>query len=72
MYSKLRCKKSYQNDIKILELRAKDVNLLLSTIDFQNELLGVENFEQKDMDKLVDFEQDVTKRLENKELLKTL
>jgi len=60
-------KKSYQNDIKILELRAKDVNLLLSTIDFQNELLGVENFEQKDMDKLVDFEQDVTKRLENKE-----
>ncbi len=60
-------KKSYKNDIKILELRAKDVNLLLSTIDFQNELLGVENFEQKDMDKLVDFEQDITKKLENKE-----
>ncbi|PKK92433.1 MAG: hypothetical protein CVV62_00340, partial [Tenericutes bacterium HGW-Tenericutes-7] len=60
-------KKSYQNDIKNLELRAKDVNLLLSTIDFQNELLGVENFEQKDMDLLVDFEQDITKKIENKE-----
>ena len=60
-------KKSYQNNIKDLELRAKDVNLLLSTIDFQNELLGVENFEQKDMDLLVDFEQNILKLLENKE-----
>ncbi|MBU1093872.1 MAG: hypothetical protein KKH01_05370 [Firmicutes bacterium] len=60
-------KKTYKNDIKNLEQRAKEVNLLLSTIDFQNELLGVENFEQKDMDKLVDFEQDVMKKLENKE-----
>ncbi|MFH0766725.1 MAG: hypothetical protein ABH890_02065 [Bacillota bacterium] len=60
-------KKSYQNNIKNLEERAKDVNLLLSTIDFQNELLGVENFEQNDMDKLIDFEQDIVKRLENKE-----
>ncbi|MBN2300773.1 MAG: hypothetical protein JXC31_06285 [Acholeplasmataceae bacterium] len=60
-------KKSYQNNIKNLEQRAKDVNLLLSTIDFQNELLGVENFEQVDMDKLIDFEHDVVKKLENKE-----
>jgi hypothetical protein len=59
--------KSYHNNIKDLELRAKDVNLLLSTIDFQNELLGVENFEQKDMDQLIEFEQEVLKRLENKE-----
>ncbi len=60
-------KKAYKNDIKNLEVRAKEVNLLLSTIDFQNELLGVENFQQKDMDKLIDFELDVMKRLENKE-----
>jgi hypothetical protein len=60
-------KKSYANNVKDLESRAKDVNLLLSAIDFQNELLGVENFEQKDMDKLVEFEQDVLKKLENKE-----
>ncbi|MCR3906151.1 MAG: hypothetical protein NUK62_03890 [Tenericutes bacterium] len=59
--------RSYDNNIKDLENRSKDVNLLLSTIDFQNELLGVENFEQKDMDYLVQFEQDVLKKLENKE-----
>ncbi|MBE0700393.1 MAG: hypothetical protein IH571_01775 [Acholeplasmataceae bacterium] len=60
-------KKSYGNNIKSLEERAKDVNLLLSTIDFQNELLGVENFDQTDLDKLVDFEKNVLKKLENKE-----
>ena len=60
-------KKAYQNNVQDLEKRAKDVNLLLSTIDFQNELLGVENFEQKDMDKLVEFEQFVLEKLEKKE-----
>ena len=60
-------KRSYHNDIKHLESRAKDVNLLLSAIDFQNELLGVENFEQKDMDRLVDFEHQVLKSIESKE-----
>ncbi len=60
-------RKSYQNNVKNLEERAKDVNLLLSTIDFQNELLGVENFEQKDMDKLIDFEQILIKKIQNKE-----
>lgn len=59
--------RAYDNNIKDLENRAKDVNLLLSTIDFQNELLGVENFEQKDMDSLVQFEQDILKKLESKE-----
>lgn len=60
-------KKAYQNNVQDLEKRAKDVNLLLSTIDFQNELLGVENFEQKDMDRLVEFEQSVLEKLEKKE-----
>jgi hypothetical protein len=59
--------KSYQNKIEDLELRSKEVNLLLSAIDFQNELLSVEDFEQKDMEKLVDFEQSLLKKLENKE-----
>ena len=62
-------KKAYQNNVRDLEKRAKDVNLLLSTIDFQNELLGVENFEQKDMDKLVEFEQFVLEKLEKKETI---
>jgi hypothetical protein len=52
-----------------LEKRAKDVNLLLSAIDFQNELLGVENFEQKDMDRLVEFERAVLEKLEKKEIV---
>jgi hypothetical protein len=59
--------KSYQNKIQDLEQRSKEVNLLLSAIDFQNELLSVEDFEQKDMEKLVDFEQNLLKKLENKE-----
>ncbi len=59
--------KIYKNDIQSLEARAKEVNLLLSAIDFQNELLGSENFDQTDMDKLVDFEQQIFKKIENKE-----
>lgn len=59
--------KAYKNNVQDLEKRAKDVNLLLSAIDFQNELLGVENFEQKDMDRLVEFEQAVLDKLEKKE-----
>lgn len=59
--------KSYGNDIEQLEKRAKDVNLLLSTIDFQNEIIGIENYKQEDLDKLVDFEQNVLEKLEKKE-----
>lgn len=59
-------KKSYQNSFEDLEKRAKDVNLLLNTIDFQNELLGLETFDQKDMDILITFEEKVMKLLEEK------
>lgn len=59
--------KNYDNDIKKLENRAKDVNLLLSVIDFQNELLGVDDVEQSDLDKLLDFEKNILKYLENRE-----
>ncbi len=60
-------KNSYQNDVSKLESHAQDVNLLLDTIDFQNELLTAENFEQDDMQKLIDFEKDILKRLEANE-----
>lgn len=60
-------KKTYANDIKALEERSKEVNLLLSTIDFQNELLSVEQFDQSDLDFLADFEREILKKLENKE-----
>lgn len=60
-------KSTYQDDIKALETRAKDVNLLLSTIDFQNELLGVENYDPKDMDQLVQFEEQIFKFIESKQ-----
>jgi hypothetical protein len=59
--------KIYKNDIKGLEARAKEVNLLLSAIDFQNELLGSDHYEQSDMDQLVDFEQQIFKKIEKKE-----
>lgn len=61
--------KSYKNNIKDLENHAKDVNLLLSTIDFQNELMNVEDVEQSDMDKLVEFEQYILNMLEKKETI---
>jgi hypothetical protein len=62
-------KEHYQDDLHALELRSKDVNLLLSTIDFQNELMGIESFEQKDLDKLMDFESDVLDKIKLKEAI---
>jgi Na+/phosphate symporter len=59
--------KPYQNDYKALELRAKDINLLLAAIDFQNELASVDDYDESDMADLIDFEEELTKRLENKE-----
>jgi hypothetical protein len=59
--------KPYKGDIAALEKRAMDVNLLLSAIDFQNELLSVENYDQQDLDYLSDFEKEIAKRLENHE-----
>ncbi len=57
---------SYQNQIEHLEKRADDVNLLLQAIDFQNELLSLENYDQKDMDSLVTFESELQKMIEDK------
>jgi len=59
-------KKTYQNNLEDLDKKSKDVNLLLTTIDFQNELLGLETFDDKDMNVLVSFEEKVKKLLEDK------
>lgn len=59
--------KPYQNEFKALEKRAKEINLLLSAIDFQNELATLEDYDDTDMADLIDFEQEITKKIENKE-----
>jgi hypothetical protein len=59
--------KAYDNDISMLETQAAGVNLLLATIDFQNELLSAGEFDQKDFDMLVAFEKDILNHLEKRE-----
>jgi len=59
--------KPYGNEYKVLEEKAKEINLLLSTIDFQNELASHEMFDQNDMKSLVDFQDELTRMIENKE-----
>jgi len=59
--------KSYQNDIRYLEKRSKDVNLLLNAIDFHYEVLNAKDYKKEDSDKLLVFIIDVTKHLEDKE-----
>lgn len=53
----------YQEDLTVLETKSKEINLLLSVIDFQNELMSVDAFEQEDLDKLIDFENNVLDKL---------
>lgn len=60
-------KDSYQNDIKSLEKFSKEVNLLLSTIDFQNELLSNDTYDVKHMNALLDFEYDVMDKIKHQE-----
>ncbi|HHW79314.1 MAG TPA: hypothetical protein GX742_00770 [Acholeplasmataceae bacterium] len=51
--------KVYNNDAKVLESHAKEINLFLNTIDFQTELLNNELEEDDDIQRLMDFDQDV-------------
>jgi len=60
-------KEYYNNDYLALNVDAKKVNLLLNAIDFQNELLNYENFDEKDMAYLLEFENMVKEKLQNKE-----
>lgn len=62
-------KSTFKDDVKALEQHAKDINLLLSTIDFQNELMGVEGYEEKDMETLVNFEKDILEVIESKQVV---
>lgn len=62
-------KNTYNDQIEALEKKAKDVNLLLSAVDFQNELLSAESFDQKDLDELMTFEQSIESKIKNKEEL---
>lgn len=62
-------KDNYQNNVKDLEKRAHDVNLLLSAIDFQNELISLESYEQKDLESLIQFEEEVLKILQSKDVV---
>ena len=58
--------KSYKQNMKELELHAKDVTLLLTVLEFKNELLGMDQYEQNDFDKLEAFEQLIMKTIEQK------
>jgi hypothetical protein len=60
-------KKYFQQDVHLLEKNAKEVNLLLSTIEFQQEILGLEEFEQEDLDQLMDFEKQLIEKMSNQE-----
>lgn len=59
--------KAYQNDVKYLEKRAKDVNLMLNAVDFYHEVSSVENRLKSDSDDLEAFIIEVTQLLEDKE-----
>lgn len=57
----------YNNDYLALNMDAKKVNLLLNTIDFQHELLDIENYDVQSMEQLLKFESMVISKLTNKE-----
>jgi hypothetical protein len=60
-------KKYFKEDLNALEKQAKDVNLLLSTIEFQQEILGLDEFQQEDLDKLMDFEKLLVDKISNQQ-----
>lgn len=57
----------YHNDYLELNLDSKKINLLLNTIDFQNELLSLEDYDQTAMQFLLDFEAEVLEKLNKKQ-----
>ena len=59
--------KPYHQEFSALEKKANEINLLLSAIDFQNELASFDDYDESDMADLINFEQDITKKLEKKE-----
>ncbi len=61
--------KYYQNNLIDLDKDAKVVGLVLNAIEFQNELLRIEDFDAKDMQFLLDFEQSILAKIQNKEVI---
>lgn len=57
----------YRNDLASFHKDEKSINLVLNAIEFQNELLRLENFEATDMQYFLDFEQDILNKIQNKE-----
>lgn len=57
----------YDNDYFALNMDAKEVNLLLNTIDFQHELLDLENYDAESMEILLNFETLIIDKLSKKE-----
>lgn len=57
----------YNNDYLAMNIDAKKVNLLLNTIDFQHELLDLENYDAQSMEQLLNFETLIISKLTNKE-----
>lgn len=51
--------KVYNNDFNELDKHSKEINLFLNTIDFQTELLNNELDDKEDIQRLMDFDQDV-------------
>ena len=59
--------KSYQRNFAELEKHSKDVTLLLTSIDFLNELVSIENSKVEDLEKMKNFEEEILKIIENKQ-----
>lgn len=57
--------KTFKNDYEKMNAYAKEINLLLTTIDFQNELLSFEELIQDEMDQLVEFEDKVMAKIKS-------
>lgn len=66
-------KKYYNNDYKLANKRAKEINLLLNTIEFQDEALNLEVERTEDINKLLSFDEKILSYLnKNKEVPENL
>lgn len=57
----------YKGDVKALNDNSKEINLLLNTVDFENELLSAENLDPKSLQFFLDFEQEILAKLSSGE-----
>ncbi len=57
----------YDGEFDALEKHARDINLLLNAIDFQNEILSIEDYKQKDLDALHRIEKTIESYIRDQE-----